>query len=381
MLPALIRKELLSLRRDRVGMAALFVMPAVFIIVMSLALKDVYSPVGGALPYAVDARDTGELALALQRAWQAQHGAPQSLSSDWQTQLREGRLRYVIVLQPGLSAELALPILPEQPLVQLWAEPGLDGNLFTALRADLVGTAGEVKARALLARSSDTPGSMRSLVQAERLSTRGPRPSSVQQSVPAWLVFGMFFVIASMSTIFVQERNTGTLARLQTLAVPRVVWLASKTLPYLAVNLIQAALMLAIGVFLMPLLGADGLSTRGINWSALLIVVAAISTAAVSMALVLACAVRTHAQASAVGPIVSILMAAVGGIMVPALVMPQFMQRLCRLSPMNWGLEALLSVLVRGGDIASTVPYLMRLGFLAVAMFAAALVVFPRSTR
>ena len=39
MLLALIRKELLALSRDLHGLAALFLMPVMFIIVMSLALK------------------------------------------------------------------------------------------------------------------------------------------------------------------------------------------------------------------------------------------------------------------------------------------------------------------------------------------------------
>ena len=42
----------------------------------------------------------------------------------------------------------------------------------------------------------------------------GGRPSSVQQNVPAWLIFGMFFVVMPMSALFIVERRDGTLARL-----------------------------------------------------------------------------------------------------------------------------------------------------------------------
>ena len=41
---ALAKKELQALSRDVHGLAALFLMPMVFIIVMSMALKDVYTP-------------------------------------------------------------------------------------------------------------------------------------------------------------------------------------------------------------------------------------------------------------------------------------------------------------------------------------------------
>lgn len=381
MLAALIKKELLALCRDVHGLAALFVMPVMFIIIMSLALKDVYSPPQRSLPYAVDARDHGALAQSLLRHWQDDHGAPLPLPADWQAQLRDGKLKYVLVLQAGLSDELARPALPTQASIRLLAEPGIDGNLLSSLRAELSGTAGELKARTVLARFGAPPpatASMQTLVQAERFANRGPQPTSVQQNVPAWLVFGMFFVIASLANLFVQERSTGTLARLQSLGVPRRVMLASKALPYLGVNAVQAALMLAVGVWLMPRIGGEALSLRGISWGALLIALSAVSLAAVGMALALACAVRTPAQAFAIGPIANILMAAVGGIMVPKFVMPAFMQRMAELSPMNWGLEALLHVLLRGGGIAGMLPQALRLGGFAVVMFAIAVVLLQR---
>ncbi len=385
MLAALIKKELLALVRDVHGLAALFVMPVIFIIIMSLALKDYYSPPQRSLRYAIDAQDTGALAKSLATTWQRNHGAPEALPTDWQQQLRDGQLKYVLVLQPGLSDELALPSLPTTARIQLLAEPGLDGNLFNTLQAELAGNAGELKARTALAETdapAPPPGaSMQALVHAERFGNRGPRPSAVQQNVPAWLVFGMFFVIASLSSLLVAERSSGTLARLHSLGVPRSVLLASKALPYLGVNALQAALMLAVGVWLMPLLGGDALSLAGIHWGALLTALFAIGLAAVSMALALACAVRTHAQAAAIGPIANVLMAAIGGIMVPKFVMPAAMQQLAELSPMNWGLEALLNVLLRGGDVASTLPHVLRLGGFAALMFVIALLLFQRPVR
>lgn len=384
MLAALIKKELLALTRDVHGLAALFAMPVMFIIIMSLALDDVHSPPLRSVRYAVDARDRGELAQSLLGLWQRNHGAPQPLPEDWKAQLRAANLKYVLVLQAGLSEELAQPSLPTQARIQLLAEPGINSNLFNALRAELSGTAGELKARTALANNGTPPpptASMLTLVQAERFATSGPRPSAVQHNVPAWLVFGMFFVIASLSSLLVQERSTGTLARLQSLGVPRGVLLASKAVPYLGVNAVQAALMLAVGVWLMPLVGGEGLSLSGIHWSALLTALGAVSLAAVGMALALACAVRTHAQASAIGPIVNVLLAAIGGIMVPKFAMPAFMQRIAELSPMNWGLEALLNVLVRGGDVASTLPHALRLGCFAAVMFGIALLLFRRPAR
>ncbi len=382
MLGALIRKELLALRRDMHGLEALFLMPMVFIVLMSLTLKDIYRPPLAELSYAIDMRDTGTPAQWLRQVWQRSHGAPRPLGADWQAQLRSGALKYVIVLEPGLSAELESAALPTQAHVRLLAEPGLDANLFNALRAELVGASGELKARLALAlpgTASPPPGaSIQAMVHAERHAGGGPRPTSVQQNVPAWLVFGMFFVVASLSSLFVQERGSGALGRLQSLGVPRAMLLASKALPYLGVNALQALLMLAAGIWLMPLIGGDALSLAGIHWGALLLALAAVSLAAVGLSLAIACAVRSHAQAATIGPMVNVLMAAAGGIMVPKFVMPGFMQRLVEVSPMNWGLEALLTVLLRGGGVAETLPQVGRLVLFAAAMFVLAVLLFRK---
>jgi ABC-2 type transport system permease protein len=384
MLFALIKKELLALVRDMHGLAVLFLMPMVFIVLMSLTLKDIYRPPLAELSYAVDARDTATPAKWLLQLWQRSHGAPQPLGTDWQARLRNGTLKYVIVLEPGLSEELESAALSTKAHIRLLTEPGIDANLFNALRAELIGASGELKARLALAvpgTASPAPdASIQAMVQAERFSTAGPRPTSVQQNVPAWLVFGMFFVVASLSSLFVQERSSGALGRLQSLGVSRSMLLASKALPYLGVNALQALLMLAAGIWFMPLIGGDALSLTGIHWGALLLSLAAVSLAAVSLSLALACLVRSHAQAATLGPMVNVLMAAAGGIMVPKFVMPGFMQRLVEISPMNWGLEALLTVLLRGGGVADALPQIGRLVVFAAAMFLLAVFLFRRRT-
>jgi ABC-2 type transport system permease protein len=141
---------------------------------------------------------------------------------------------------------------------------------------------------------------------------------------------------------------------------------------------VQAALMLAVGVCLMPLIGSEGLSLQGVKWAALLLMLFAISLAAVSLALVLACLVSSHAQAATLGPILNVLMAALGGVMVPLFVMPPVMQKVASFSPMNWGLEGLLDVLLRSGDVASVLPEVVRLAGYSALMVGIAFLLFRR---
>ncbi len=381
MLLALMKKELLALSRDIHGMGALFIMPMVFIIVMSMALKDVYTPATKSLAYAVANQDQGKTADKLIERWAVEAGAAQPLPEQWQDEVRAGRLKYVLVVEAGFSKVMDDLASQGDAKARLLTEPGLDNSVFATNRMRLLAIAAKLRVEGLLAKlpsklntsalSGDAP------VAAERMSV-GPRPTAVQQNVPAWLVFGMFFVVASIAGLFVEERACGALSRLRSLGARPWQLIVSKIVPYLGVNGVQAMLMLAVGVWLMPEIGGEGLSLQGVHWGALLLMLLAISLAAVSLALAVACLVSTHAQAATLGPILNVLMAALGGVMVPLFVMPPVMQKIATYSPMNWGLEGLLNVLLRNGDVASVLPQVGRLAGFSTLMFLIAYLLFRR---
>ena len=395
---ALMKKELLALFRDVHGLAALLLMPVLFIVIMSLALKDVYNPPTKTLSYAVENKDEGALTTILLDQWRKDHGEALTLSADWQKDLLAGKLKYVIQIEEQTSETLAqVQIAPStnnsavnKATIHLLVEPSMDKAMLASLQAQLTGLVSGIQVQTLrtiiasqLQPLPSTPevgkeNKPPDLVDVQRSSAAQMTPTSVQQNVPAWLVFGMFFVMSAMSGLWLIERENGVTARLHSFGVPNSTLLLSKIIPYLGVNALQAVLMLTVGVWLMPLLGADALQLKGINWPALLLVIAAISAAAVGLALLVACLVRTQAQAGALVPILNVLMAAIGGIMVPKFVMPTFMQRLAELSPMNWGLEGLLTVLLRHGDMAAVTPYASRLVGFAALMFVLALLMLRR---
>jgi ABC-2 type transport system permease protein len=379
---ALMKKELLSLSRDVHGMAALFLMPMVFIVVMSMALKDVYSPITKTLIYAVANQDAGKMAGVLVDRWAKEAGAAQPLPDNWRDELVAGRLQYVLVIEPGFSEQASDMNGKGEAKARLLAEPGMGQAMFEMQRTRLLAMVSQLRAEVLLAQL-DLGINVAAMVKqtpvaAERVSVGGARPTAVQQNVPAWLVFGMFFVVASIAGLFVEERACGALSRLRSLGAQPWQLIVSKIVPYVLVNGIQAVLMLAVGVWLMPVIGGDGMSLAGVNWPALIVILLAISLAAVSLALTVACLVSTHAQAATLGPILNILMAALGGIMVPAFVMPPVMQKIAAFSPMNWGLEGLLDVLLRGGDLARILPEAGKLTGFALLMLMVGFALFRR---
>jgi len=73
-------------------------------------------------------------------------------------------------------------------------------------------------------------------------------PNAVQQSVPAWLVFAMFFVVLPLGTSVLAEREQGNLQRLALLNVSPARVLAAKFPAYYLLNMLQFVAMLAVGV-------------------------------------------------------------------------------------------------------------------------------------
>ena len=381
---ALLRKEMLALSRDPHALAALFIMPAIFIVVMSLALKNVYTPPMDRFDYGIDVREPSVAATQFVAHWEKNHGPARQLDFDWQASLQRGQLVYVLVLEKDLMPALVSPQAPLNPVVRLVTEPGLAQSTLRSLQAELAGTVSEMRAAAFAAmrgESAASPATIDAFITSEVSGGKMVVPNAVQQNVPAWLAFGMFFVVTAISSLFIQEQRDGTLARLVSIGVPARKLIVAKALPYLMINAIQAALMLAVGVKLMPMLGGDALSLAGIHWPALMLVLASLSAAAIGFALLVACVVRTHAQANTVGPMLNILMAALGGVMVPTMVMPAAMQQLAAWSPMNWGLEGLLSVLVREGVIADAWPWAARLLIFGGVSLLLASVFFSRRIR
>jgi ABC-2 type transport system permease protein len=173
--------------------------------------------------------------------------------------------------------------------------------------------------------------------------------------VPAWLVFSMFFVVIPLSNTFIAERNYGTLTRLQSMNISTAFLLAGKLLPFFIVNLIQVVLMILVGVFVVPLLGGDAL-TMGDSYSGLLLITTAVSFSSISLALLVASIAKTTEHATTIGGVFNIILAAIGGIMIPKFVMPHFMQTLSVVSPMSWGLEGFLDIFLRNGNVLDVLP-------------------------
>ncbi len=395
---ACIHKEILLLGRDKHGLALLFVMPVIFILIMSLALQNEFAARGGKrLDVLVLDADhsaaSGQMATRLTQsgafAVQVRNGV--SPSALVQPASVPDPFAFSVTINKGYEAQLSNapavvamkkgPIDPSHPApIELTVAADTGRQTEMIFRATLREIMGRQRIHVLLEAVRNAAPELQAALgegavddslmvrYAYRSGSGTAAPSAVQQNVPAWLVFGVFFVAIPLSNTLIRERQLGTLRRLRTTAVGGFTLLAGKWLTFFAVNQLQVISMLAVGVYLVPLLGGQALLLQG-SLVALALISVTLSVAALGYALLIAAATRTTEQATLLGGAGNIVLAAIGGIMVPKFVMPGAMQTATNLSPMAWGLQGFLDVLLRGSGCVQVLPKaLALLAFGAIAL-------------
>lgn len=190
---------------------------------------------------------------------------------------------------------------------------------------------------------------------AAQLGNYAKTPNTVQQNIPAWTLFGMFFIVVPLGGSLIRERQSGMLVRLLTMPVSCLTILTGKIVAYVVICMAQFGLIMAVGKFLLPLLGTPVFET-GSSPVALIVIALSAAVAACGYGILLGTMARTYEQASAFGAVSVVIAAAIGGIMVPVFVMPPVMQMISIFSPLSWGLNAFMDIFVRGGSLGSVLP-------------------------
>ncbi|MCC6215645.1 MAG: ABC transporter permease [Polyangiaceae bacterium] len=170
---------------------------------------------------------------------------------------------------------------------------------------------------------------------------RGASARSVADLVfPAAVLWGLMGCAASFAVAMVVERSGGTYARLASAPFPRATVLAGKALACFAACLLDAGVITGMSALLL-----------GVRFEAPLAVVAATVAASicfVGMTVLLSVLGRTQQAVSGSGWGALILMAMLGGAMVPVSAMPPWLQTASYASPVRWGIVALEGALFRG---------------------------------
>ena len=363
-----LKKEFILVFRDIHSVLVLFVMPVVFIIIMSLAMQEQLSNdsdirVNLKLSHLNKSEASFDLIKELnENAFlNVELELISNPSGYFKNNDNEDSTQAIIALSDDFDKR-TVEAKMDEPVIHLWLAPSVDSRT----RIIIVSAIKEAYMKVLLSQQflGDDLGFSVVLSQLdnERFLTtdyafnlndfeqEGKVPTSVQQSVPAWLIFSMFFVVIPLSTTLVTERQQGTLLRLRSMDFSINLFLLAKLVPYLLINQIQLILMLMVGRYLIPLFGGEYLII-GDEYLAIALMSFSVGFSAVGFALLVAVVVKTTEQATSIGGVSNILLAAIGGIMVPKFIMPEYLQDFTNISPMAWGLEGFLDIFLRSSGV------------------------------
>ncbi|MBI3176612.1 MAG: ABC transporter permease, partial [Chloroflexi bacterium] len=297
---AITLKDLKILFKDRGGVAALFLMPMMFILVMSTALRGAFGSGSSSSPVALPVvnLDTGTLAaeaiadlktvdgLSIEDSW---NGQP--LTREVADQLvRDGERRVAIVFPADFTEQIlkhAADPRAAAALVTFIADPAVGAQFLGPIQGTVQGfilrvasyaqaprqiqaafgqmaaeadprlapaitQIGELFVEQLSANGGLRGSASQSPVAFEQVAPAGFKaqkfPDAAQQNVPGYTLFGVFFIAQVLAVSLLREKQDGTFRRLLAAPLPRAALLIGKLLPYYLVNLIQVALMFAVGV-------------------------------------------------------------------------------------------------------------------------------------
>jgi len=345
MFRAMVKKEFLLVLRDKHALMALFIMPAIFILIMSVALRDQFKQDEVSFEISLVDRDGSTKSKSL----------IEKITEDKSFHVvNKSEAVIEIVIPKGYAQS------KNSQKVEVTVLDALKGDFLELFKAKLTKKILQNSVAVIKEELSQLPDLEMSDKSFEietsklismRYKDSKQIPSSTQQSVPSWIVFGMFFVIIPMSTIFINERKQNTLTRLSSMNVSLISMTLSKIVPYLLINQVQVWIMLGVGVFIVPLFDTPALSISG-DISAIVLLSFALSLSAIGLSTLLAVSASSAEQATTIGGILNILLGAIGGVMVPKFIMPEAMQELSHISPMSWGLDGFLEIFLKSADIA-----------------------------
>ncbi len=434
-LVASIVKEFLQLLRDSAGMVLLFVMPTFLVIVITLIQDKVTTTTAEVL---FVNNDKGRVSLEIQKLLKQTDvlklvellDGKTLTSADAREKVSSGQYQFAIILAKDLSKQVELvaeqmvtdQLFPEHerqlhlepPEISVLFDPTVQGSFRAALSASLDMVVKGVQAQVLVEKTFDMlpekmaanmPAHMASFLSAQEMNARDlvpqlfdgdalvsvrqkfttemgfiSKPTAVQQNVPAWAIFGIFFIAVPLAGSLIHERETGTLLRLKVMPVSYLTIISGKILAYAIVCIIQFTFIVVAGIYVLPLLGLPAFDPG--NQPVLFgLVLSGVIAAACGYGILLGTLGRTYEQIAVFAPVSIVIAAALGGIMVPVYALPDMLRSLCLLSPLYWGQSGFYDLLLRQGNIRMVLPEVLSLFLFCLCTIGCSILISRRNGR
>jgi linearmycin/streptolysin S transport system permease protein len=371
--------NLRRLVKDRTAAFFVFVFPFLIILAIGAAFGSGFTPQLGVI-----SEGSGALGLELRTRLAATDGIEVRVYSDadaMRTAIERGELEGGVVIPPSYDERIrAGATVPVDFIARPTANQELQLTVTSVVDAQSV----EVRAARFAVAEHAAPGFDEALVRAEAIEATlstvqvAARTAGGDTAVGTFatgaaqeLILFVFLTSLSASAMLIETRRLGVTRRM--LASPTSVRtiLVGETLGRYAIALIQGLLIVVGTVVLFQVDWGNRLTTA--------LVVLLFALAATGAAMVMGSVLQNASQAGAMGVFLGLVLAAIGGCMVPLEIFPPVMLTIAHLFPHAWAIDALNASIATGAGPVEVATDLWVLAAYAVGLLAIATVLLRRS--
>lgn len=356
-LRVLLEKEFLQIRRDKVILRMLFIMPMIQLLILANAAS---FEVKTSKLWVVD-QDRSPVARALLDKFTASGrftiAGYTMTGAAGDDALLDGSANAVLVIPNGFARDVVRERSAVLQLV-LNAENGSQAGVIQSYAASIIAQyASELNARAAVGRRAKGP--------TMEVRTRGRFNPSLDYKrfmVPGILTQLVTLVGTLMTALnIVREKEAGTLDQLNVTPLRPAVFIAAKLIPLWIIGLVEfsVGLVIAILVFDVPLTG---------NAAVLLVGAALFLLAALGVGLWISTISDTQQQALFVTFSFVMVYILMSGLFTPVRAMPGWVQSVAQLNPLMHFIALVRAVMLKGAGFADVGQRLAALGSISVAV-------------
>jgi len=381
--------------KDRGGLINTFLMPFVFILVLSTAMQGFMGDEDDLITLPVVNLDPGgKAAGALIDALDEAGGIEVKLYDDQaevRALLEDFEIERLLTIPGGFTADMAggrpvtlrLVSHPDadetenESVLRVVNGVGQGMSLQTGLIAsfeqmgDMLGTSSAefqvfttdkvvAQAQSQFERSRTSPLVAVEQTRPDNLGERVEEPNAVEQNVPGLTILFVFQTAQATAFSIYREKQVGSFRRLLAAPMSKATMLAGKMIPNFITALVQIVVIFAISILVLPLLGLDRL-TLGNDPLALVLVSLLLALCSTGFGILIAALARTEGQIGGLSTLAVWTMGAVGGCLFPPSLLGGLLDTVGKVVPHYWAVQAYQDLIARGRGLADVTTEILAL--------------------
>ncbi|TCP44369.1 ABC transporter permease [Rhodovulum marinum] len=365
---ALLTKETIQMRRDRLTFGMMLGIPLLQLMLFGFAINTDPKELPAALVAPTQDRFTRAMVSALELTGYYRFVAPDATAAEAEAMITRGDVAFVVTVPSDFGRRVARG---EAPTILIEADA-----TDPSVASGAVSTLGTVAAEALLRESGGEAAAEDEA--ARRLSVIVHRRYNPEGITQYNIVPGLLGVILQLTMVMMtamaltRETERGTMENLLSMPATPLEIMLGKVVPYLAVGAVQVVVVLVAArtLFSIPFVGSLPLLLVGVLVFVLALVILGylISTVA-----------RTQMQAMQLTFFFFLPSLMLSGFMFPFRGMPGWAQTLGEIFPLTHFLRLIRAVMLKGADAATVAGPMAALGLFVLLLSGAALLRFRRT--